>query len=65
MAYGLNPQSCLENDASVHAAEALARSSRMEFRTWWTLDEERRLAQVDKALLKPAEDLADGYPAAL
>lgn len=65
MAYGLNTQSFGANGASVHAADALARSSTMAFRTWRTLSEERRLALVDKALRKPAEELADGYPAAL
>ena len=65
MAYGLNPLPFPENGASVHAADALARSSEMVFRTWRTLDEERRLALVDKALRKPAGELADGYPVAL
>jgi hypothetical protein len=65
MAYGPNPQSFPENGASVHAADALARSSRMAFRTWRTLDEERRLALVDTALRTPAEEMADGYPVAL
>jgi hypothetical protein len=65
MAYGLNPQSFPENGASAHTADALARSSRTAFRTWRSLDEERRLALVDTALRKPADELADGYPVAL
>ena len=65
MAYGLNRQSFAQSGASAHAADALAQSSTMAFRAWRTLSAERRLALVDNALWKPAEELADGYPVAL
>ena len=65
MAYGLNRLPFRGNGASVHTADALFPGSAMAFGTWRSLNEERRLALVDKALRKPAEELADGYPAAL
>ncbi len=66
MAYGLNDQLFVENGPTLQAASALARSSSMGFRIWRTLNEEGRLALVDKALRHPAnDDLIDGLPAAL
>ncbi len=64
MAYGLNPRLFIENGPAVMAADAHARSSSDAFRAWVGLDPERRLALVDKALGRPANDIG-GLPIAL
>lgn len=61
MAYGLSPRLFVENGPAIHAAAVRSRSS-----AWRSLDPERRLALVSRALARPAnENLADGYPVAL
>ena len=66
MAYGLNPRLFVENGPALQASGVLARSSTNAFRAWRKLSPDGRLALVDKALARPANDnLADGYPAAL
>lgn len=64
MAYGLNPRLFIENGPAIRAAEAHARSSSDAFRAWGLLDSENRLALVEKALRKPANDPV-GFPIAL
>ena len=67
MAYGLNPDLFLENGPAIHAARsAHARRTSTSFLAWRALDEDRRLALVEKALKTPANDEGpDDYPVAL
>ncbi len=62
MTYGLSTRAFIENGAA--AQTILAQASRSTARSWRALDEERRLAIVERAL-KPANDLIDAYPLAL
>ena len=64
MAYGLSPRLFVENGPAVTAAKVHARSSSDAFRAWSGLDPERRLALVERALARPANDI-DGLPVAL
>lgn len=62
MAYGLNDRLFIENGPALHAAGVLARRRSI----WRALDAERRLALVNGALSRPAnENLIDGLPVAL
>ena len=67
MTYGLNPQLFVENGAAILAARsAAARRSSRNHLVWRTLDAERRLALVEKALAPAAnDDSPDGYSLAL
>jgi hypothetical protein len=66
MAYGLNPRLFIENGPAIRAAEALASSSSNAFRAWGGLDADKRLAIIEKALRKPANDVGGGdFPIAL
>ena len=64
MAYGLNPRLFVENGPAVTAAEAQGPRSSTVYRAWRGLNPERRLAIVE-TVLKPANDVIDGYPLAL
>ena len=65
MAYGLSKALFVENGPTIHAAALLARRSKI--RTWKSLDRDRRLALVERALRPdPAnDDSPDGFPIAL
>ena len=66
MAYGLNPRLFIENGPAIRAAEAHSRSSSDAFRAWGGLDADKRLALIEKALRKPANDAgSDDFPIAL
>jgi hypothetical protein len=66
MTYGLSPRLFVENGPAIRAAEAHLRSSSDTFRAWTGLDADRRLALVDKALGRPANDHGpDDLPIAL
>lgn len=66
MAYGLNPRLFIENGPAIHAAQAHARSSSDAFRAWGGLDADKRLALIEKALLRAAnDDGSDDFPIAL
>ncbi len=67
MAYGLNPDLFVENGPTIHAARtAAARRSGASYRAWRTLDENRRMALVERALREAAnDDGPDDYPVAL
>jgi hypothetical protein len=62
MSYGLNTHAFVENGPAVMAEQM--RASRTTSRAWRVLDEDRRLALVERAM-KPANDLIDAYPLAL
>ena len=64
MTYRLNPRLFVENGPTLLAAEAHARSSIDAFRAWSALNPDRRLALVESALRRPANDI-DGLPVAL
>lgn len=63
MTYGLSPRAFIEDGPAVQAMKA--RSAHSTARSWHALNAERRIALVDRALNKPANDLLDGYPIAL
>jgi len=65
MAYGLNPRLFLENGPAIRAAEAHSRSSSDAFRAWGGLDADKRLALVDRALRRAANDDEGDLPVAL
>ena len=65
MTYGLSPRLFVENGPAVQAANAQPRRSSVAYRAWKLLDDEHRLAAVDKALKAPANDLFDAFPIAL
>ena len=66
MVYSLKAQLFLENGPAIHASRALARSSSSAFRAWRGLDPDRRLAIIEEALRRRAnDDLPDGFPVAL
>lgn len=65
MAYGFNPRLFVENGPAIRADEALARSSSISFHAWTSFDRERRLALVEQAMQRPANDDCDGLPIAL
>jgi hypothetical protein len=64
MAYGLNPGLFLENGPAVQAANARAAHPASRFASWRRLSSDRRLALVDQALARAANDL-DAFPLAL
>ena len=66
MAYGLNARLFIENGPAIRAAQAHTRSSSNRFRAWGGLDADKRLALIEKALRKPANDAGgDDFPIAL
>ena len=66
MTYGLSPRLFIENGPAIRAAQAHASSSSNAFRAWGGLDADKRLALIDKALRKPAnDDDGDNFPIAL
>jgi hypothetical protein len=62
MTYGLSTRVFIENGPAAQAIEA--QSLRSTARSWRALDDERRLALIERAL-KPANDIIDAYPLAL
>ena len=60
MAYGLNERLFVENGPAIQAAGVRARRTA----AWRALGNERRLALIDEALARPANDI-DGLPVAL
>ena len=62
MTYGLSTRVFIENGPAVQAIEA--QSLHSTARSWRVLDEDRRLALIERAL-KPANDIIDAYPIAL
>lgn len=62
MTYGLDTRAFIEDGPQTQAIRA--RSARSTARSWRALDEERRIAIVERAL-RPANDLIDAYPLAL
>jgi uncharacterized tellurite resistance protein B-like protein len=62
MTYGLSTRVFIEDGPAAHAIEA--QSLRSTAKVWRSLDEERRLALIERAL-KPANDIIDAYPLAL
>ena len=62
MTYGLGTRVLIENGPAVQAIQA--QPLRSAARSWRALDEERRLALIERAL-KPANDFIDAYPLAL
>jgi hypothetical protein len=62
MTYGLSRRAFIENGPAVQVIEAQA--LRSTARTWRALDDERRLALIERAM-KPANDIIDAYPLAL
>ena len=65
MAYGLNPRLFLENGPAILAAEARASRSSDAFRAWRSLDADKRLSLIAKALRQPANDDEADLPVAL
>ena len=66
MAYGLNARLFVENGPAIRAAQAHASSSSNAFRAWGGLDPDKRLALIEKALRKAAnDDRGDDFPVAL
>jgi hypothetical protein len=65
MTYGLSPRLFIENGPAIRAAQAHASSSSNAFRAWGGLDADKRLALIEKALRKPANDEARDFPIAL
>ncbi|HEY1143904.1 MAG TPA: hypothetical protein VGE68_07715 [Sphingomicrobium sp.] len=59
MAYGFNPRLFVENGPAVRAAEAHASRSSDAFRAWGGLDSDKRLALIENALRRPANDEGD------
>ena len=62
MIYGLSTSAFIEDGPAVQAMRV--QSSHTTARSWYALDEKRRLALVEAAL-KPANDRIDAYPPAL
>ena len=62
MTYGLSTRAFIEHGPAAQAIEA--QPMRSTARSWRALDEERRLALIERAL-KPANDFIDAYPLAL
>lgn len=62
MTYGLSTRVFIENGPAVQAIEA--QTLRTTARVWRALDDEHRLALIERAL-KPANDIIDAYPLAL
>jgi len=62
MTYGLSTRAFIEHGPAAQAIRA--RPLRSAARSWRALDEERRLALIERAL-KPANDFIDAYPLAL
>ena len=62
MTYGLSTRVFVENGPAEQVIEA--QSLRSTARKWRALDDERRIALVERAL-KPANDIIDAYPLAL
>ena len=66
MAYGLNPRLFLENGPAILAAAAAhSRRSSDSFRAWGGLDADKRMALVDRALRRAANDDEGDLPVAL
>jgi hypothetical protein len=63
MAYGLNPDSYLEDGPTV--LQLRSRSNTAYARAWRALDATRRLSAVESALRHANDDLPDGFPIAL
>ena len=61
MTYGLSTRVFIENGP---AAQAIGAQRRSTARVWRALDDELRLALIERAL-KPANDIIDAYPLAL
>ena len=62
MTYGLSPRAFIEDGPAVQAMRV--QSAHSTARSWHALNPERRIALVEQ-VLKPANDLVDGYPIAL
>ena len=62
MTYGLSTRVFIEDGPAAQAIEAL--SLHTTARAWRALDDQRRLALIERAL-KPANDIIDDYPIAL
>jgi hypothetical protein len=62
MTYGFGTRAFIESGSAQPASAA--RSERSAPQHWRTLSEACRLALIERAL-SPANDLTDGYPAAL
>ena len=62
MTYGLSTRVFVENGPAAQVIEA--QKLRSTARVWRALDDERRLALIERAL-KPANDIIDAYPLAL
>lgn len=62
MTYGLSTRALIEDGPAVQPIEA--QKLRSTARSWRALDEERRLALIERAL-RPANDFIDAYPLAL
>ena len=60
MTYGLDSGLFVENGPAIHASNAFVRG-----RSWRTLEPERRLQMIEKALKTPSNDFSDGFPIAL
>ncbi len=65
MAYGLNPGLFLENGPALQAAQQRNSRSSTVYRAWRGLDQDRRLAVIERALKPANDDGVDGYPLAL
>ena len=65
MAYGLNPRLFIENGPALKAAELRSPRSSTVYRAWRGLDQNRRLAVIERALKPANDDGVDGYPLAL
>ena len=62
MTYRLSTRAFIEDGPAVQAMRV--QSTRSTARSWHALNAERRIALVEQ-VLKPANDLVDGYPIAL
>ena len=62
MTYGLSTRVFIEDGPAAQAIEA--QSLHTTARAWRALDDQRRLALIERAL-KPANDIIDDYPIAL
>ena len=66
MAYGFESRLFIGNGPALHAERAQYARSTRSARAWRELNERSRLALVEKALEKPAnDDMPDGLPVAL
>lgn len=65
MTYRSRAGRLVEDAVAIRTASAASKRATARFRTWQSLDSERRLQAVDEALKAPANDLIDEYPLAL